>query len=94
MEDHHFQIGGQRWLFRYSTLKGSAFGWTEYAKRKILIHSGLKKSRARLECEVHEILHASLGPTISEEAVTSTAKDLAKVLWLLGYRLPKDDCPQ
>jgi hypothetical protein len=29
----------------------------------------------------------TLGHTISEEAVTESAKDLAKILWALGYRM-------
>jgi len=85
MEDHRFQIDGRRWLWRYSPLKGGADGWTEYDKRKVLIHSGLK-NRSRLECEIHEGLHASL-PAISESAVTQTASDLAMILYSLGYRL-------
>lgn len=91
-DDHHFMLGvsQEKWLWRYSTLKGSADGWTDYSKRKVLLHSRLK-NRPRLECEIHEGLHALLGPTISEEAVTQTAKDLAKVLWSLGYRLDRRD---
>jgi hypothetical protein len=89
MEDHHFLINSQRWLWRYSTLKGVADGWTDYAKRKVLIHSKLSR-RAKLECEIHEGLHASLGPTISEEAVTAAAADLAKIMWSLGYRQSTD----
>lgn len=89
MEDHHFLINGQRWLWRYSTLKGGADGWTEYSNNKVLIHSKLKH-RSKLECEAHEALHASLGPTISEEAITQAAKDLAKILWSLGYRQSTD----
>jgi hypothetical protein len=50
------------------------------------MHSQLT-GRKRLEIELHEGLHASLGPTISEESVTQTARDLAKVLWSLGYRI-------
>jgi hypothetical protein len=82
-------INAQRWLWRYSTLKGGADGWTEYGKNKVLIHSKLKH-RAKLECELHEGLHAVLGPTISEETVTQAAKDLAKVLWSIGYRQSTD----
>lgn len=89
MEDHHFLINGQRWLWRYSTLKGGADGWTEYAKHKVLIHSKLSR-RSKLECELHEGLHASLGPTISEDAITQAAEDLAKILWSLGYRQSTD----
>jgi hypothetical protein len=88
MHDHHFHIGlnNEKWLWRYSPLKGGADGWTEYAKRKVLIHSKLK-GRQRLECELHEGLHATLGPTVSESCVEQAAKDLAKILHSLGYRL-------
>jgi hypothetical protein len=88
MSDHHFQIGHQRWLWRYSPLKGANAGWTEWAKRKVLIHSRLK-GRTRLETEIHEGLHAALGSTISEGAVTQAAGDIAKILWSLGYRIQK-----
>lgn len=87
--DHHFQIDGSKWLWRYSPLKGTADGWTEFEKRKVLIHSKLE-GRKRLEIELHEGLHASFGPTISEESVTQTARDLAKILWLLGYRIQEE----
>lgn len=93
MADHHFHIGisRDRWLWRYSKLKGSADGWTEYANRKVLLHSNLT-GRKRLETELHEGIHMTLGPTISEECVEQAAADLAKILWSLGYRLvPKDN---
>jgi hypothetical protein len=90
MEDHRFTINDQKWLWRYSRLKGQAVGWTEWDKRKVLIHADLKKSRTRLEVELHEGLHACLGRAISEETVTQAAYDLSRILWSLGYRL-KDD---
>ena len=86
MEDHHFQIDHAKWLWRYSPLKGSAAGWTEWEKRKVLIDSKLV-GKARLETEIHEGIHACFGSTISEESVTQTAHDLAKILWSLGYRI-------
>lgn len=88
MDDHHFLINDKRWLWRYSPLRGIADGWTDYVKRKILIHKGLR-GRKRLEIELHEGLHATLGHTISEETVTESARDLAKILWALGYRIPQ-----
>lgn len=92
MEDHHFHLGinREKWLWRYTTLKGSADGWTDYAKKKVLLNKR-SKNRTRLELELHEGLHSTLGPTISEEAVTSAASDLAKILWSLGYRLQNKD---
>jgi hypothetical protein len=86
MRDHHYHVNGEKWLWRYSPLKGGADGWTEYSKRKVLIHSGLA-GRQRLECELHEGLHMTLGPTISEAAVEQAAADLAKILWSLSYRI-------
>lgn len=86
MSDHHFQIDHQKWLWRYSPLKGGADGWTEWDKRKVLIDRKLK-GRVRLETEIHEGIHACFGKTISEESVTQAASDLAKILWALGYRI-------
>lgn len=55
----------------------------------MLIHSQLT-GRKRLEIELHEGLHASLGPTISEESVTQAGRDLAKILWSLGYKIQEE----
>jgi hypothetical protein len=88
--DHRFTIDGKKWLWRYSNLKGQAVGWTDWEKQKVLIHSGLRKDRSRLEVELHEGLHASLGPNMSEECISITAHDLSVILWRLGYRLVKD----
>ena len=83
--DHHFRIAGERWLWRYSRLAGTAWGWTDYAAKKVLVDATLA-GRKRLEIELHEGLHAALGPTVAEETVTAAASDLARVLWRLGYR--------
>ena len=87
-EDHHVTIDGKRWLLRFTRLKGGAAGWTYFgnAKRpRILIDEKLKGG-TRLETIVHELLHASLGPTISEESVTEAARVIRRTLWSLGYR--------
>ena len=87
-EDHHVTIDGKRWLLRFTRLKGGAAGWTYFdnAKRpRILIDEKLKGG-TRLETIVHELLHASLGPTISEESVTESARVIRRTLWTLGYR--------
>ena len=87
-EDHHVTIDGKRWLLRFTRLTGNAAGWTYFdnAKRpRILIDEKLKGG-TRLETIVHELLHASLGPTISEESVTEAARVIRRTLWSLGYR--------
>ena len=87
-EDHLVTIDGKRWLLRFTRLKGGAAGWTYFdnAKRpRILIDEKLRGG-TRLETIVHELLHASLGPTISEESVTEAARVIRRTLWSLGYR--------
>ena len=87
-EDHNVTIDGKRWLLRFTKLTGNAAGWTYFdnAKRpRILIDEKLKGG-TRLETIVHELLHASLGPTISEESVTEAARVIRRTLWSLGYR--------
>ena len=87
-EDHHVTIDGKRWLLRFTKLKGDAAGWTFFdnaSKPRILIDEKLRGG-ARLETILHELLHASLGPNISEEAITEAAKVQRRVLTMLGYK--------
>lgn len=89
--DHHFTLAGVKWLLRFTKLRGQAAGWAYLPdarnpgmKRKILIDERLK-GRALLETTIHECLHACY-PQMSEETVTESARDIARVLWNLGYR--------
>ncbi len=87
-EDHHITIAGQRWLLRFTRLKGSADGWTVYDDRspRMLVSDRLTGG-ARMETILHEIAHAVLGSTISEETVTELARVQRRVLWqMLHYR--------
>lgn len=90
--DHLFTLNGdERWLVRFTDLKGQAYGYTFSQKSKrprILIHDGLR-GRHRLTIIVHELLHA-LYPTASEEHTEQAGKDIAKVLYSLGYREVQD----
>jgi Zn-dependent peptidase ImmA (M78 family) len=91
-DDHHVTIDGKRWLLRFTKLKGDACGWTFFdnAKRpRILIDENLKGG-ARLETILHEIGHAVLGPTISEDAITELAKVQRRVLTMLNFKEVKD----
>lgn len=84
-DDHNVTIDGKRWLLRFTPLKGDAAGWTFFdnAKRpRILIDEKLR-GWSRVETILHEILHASLGPNISEEAITEAAKVQRRVLTML-----------
>jgi len=91
-EDHVFTLNGdERWLVRFTDLKGQAYGYTFSQKSKrprVLIHNGLK-GRHRLTIIVHELLHC-IFPTASEEHVEQAGKDIAKVLYSLSYREVND----
>ena len=83
--DHHVKIDGKRWLLRFTPLKGDAAGWTFFdnaARPRILIDEKLR-GWTRVETILHEILHAALGPNISEEAVNEAAKVQRRVLAML-----------
>ena len=87
-EDHDITIAGQRWLLRFTRLKGRADGWTCYDEKppKMLIDERLSSSQ-KMETVLHEIAHAVLGSTISEETVTELARVQRRVLWqILRYR--------
>jgi Zn-dependent peptidase ImmA (M78 family) len=91
-EDHNVTIDGKRWLLRFTALRGDAAGWTFFdnAKRpRILIDEKLKGGE-RLETILHELAHAVLGPTISEESITELAKVQRRVLSMLNYREVND----
>ena len=91
-EDHQVTIDGQRWLLRFTRLKGDAMGWTFFDNAKsprILIDDRLRGG-ARLETILHELAHAVLGPTISEESITELARVQRRVLVNLGYREQQD----
>jgi hypothetical protein len=91
-EDHNVKIDGKRWLLRFTKLKGDAAGWTFFdnAKRpRILIDEKLTGGE-RLETILHEIAHAVLGPTISEESITELARVQRRVLTMLNFKEVKD----
>lgn len=81
-QDHHVTIDGKRWLLRFTRLQGRADGWTIYDDHqpRMLIDDRLTGGQ-RLETVLHEIAHAVLGSTISEETVTELARVQRRVLW-------------
>ena len=87
-EDHHITIDGRRWLLRFTRLRGDAMGWTFFdnaASPRILIDDRLKGSQ-RIETVLHEIAHAVLGPSISEESITELARVQRRVLGMLNVK--------
>jgi Zn-dependent peptidase ImmA (M78 family) len=91
-EDHHLTIRGRRWLLRFARLRGDAWGWTFYndTAPKMLIDDRLRGAQ-RMETVLHEIAHAVLGESISEETVTELARVQRRALVMLGWREVKDE---
>jgi hypothetical protein len=91
-QDHHVTIDGKRWLLRFTPLKGGEAGWTFFdnsARPRILIDDQ-QRGWSRVETILHELLHAALGPNISEEAVTEAARVQRRVLAMLYTLTPKE----
>ncbi len=91
-DDHNVTIDGKRWLLRFTTLRGDAAGWTFFdgaARPRILIDERAR-GWSRVETILHELAHATLGPNISEEAVTELARVQRRVLAMLYTMSPKE----
>jgi hypothetical protein len=87
-DDHHVTIDGKRWLLRFTRLRGDAMGWTFFdnaTSPRILIDERLRGSQ-KLETILHEIAHAVLGPSISEESITELARVQRRVLGMLNVK--------
>jgi hypothetical protein len=92
-EDHQITIDGRRWLLRFTRLRGDAMGWTFFdnaTSPRILIDDRLRGSQ-RIETILHEIAHAVLGPSISEESITELARVQRRVLTMLGVKEVRDE---
>ena len=87
-DDHHVTIDGKRWLLRFTRLRGDAMGWTFFdnaTSPRILIDERLRGSQ-KLETILHELAHAVLGPSISEESITELARVQRRVLAMLNVK--------
>lgn len=72
----------------YDIVIGEFDGYTDTDDRYSLIIERDLNTRAGLETAIHESLHACSWRA-KEESVSITAKDIARFLWRLGYRLEK-----
>jgi len=92
-DDHHITIDGRRWLLRFTRLRGDAMGWTFFdnaTSPRIFIDERLRGSQ-RIETILHEIAHAVLGPSISEESITELARVQRRVLTMLNVKEVPDE---
>lgn len=86
MEEHRFTIRGEPVNWRYTRLRGSANGYAKFEPRRVLINERLS-GRQRLEVEIHEAMHQAFYD-LDESVVLEVGKDISRILWRLGYRLP------
>ena len=86
MNQMHVVLQGRRWLLRFvQSLKNRGDCDSPQTKNKqIRVRSDLD-GEERLEVIIHELLHAG-GWHRDEEYVEQEAKDIAHILWRIGYR--------
>jgi hypothetical protein len=84
------KIGGILWRVKFvksSEISRTAWGTCDHPPGKrptICIRASMTPAQ-RLDTIIHETLHAAL-PLLDEEAVRSSATDIARVLTKSGYR--------
>ena len=84
IRSHTFR--GKRWRIKYRRMKeysGSCDPPTE-PEKVIMVHPQLE-GLDELDTWIHEALHATVWD-LDEEAVNESARDIARLLWRLGYR--------
>jgi hypothetical protein len=59
-------------------------GLCDFEKQRIYI-SNITANRARLEVEIHELVHA-IDHKLSHKKVTRLGHEISVILWKLGYR--------
>lgn len=83
-------LGGLRWRFRFVRSneipndRWADCSPPEDPKRQIRVRESLR-GKSKLEIILHEALHAQW-PEDSEDTVSRHGKELAELLWKLGYR--------
>ena len=90
VKSHTFR--GRRWWLRWKRFRLDQAGECEaphVTGKTISIDPRLADLKL-LETLIHEGIHACQWD-LAEEAVHSTAADIARLLWRVGYRLPGDE---
>lgn len=91
MDDVRTTIAGRRWRVQFVAQRVLGRGTRGDCDAPPGRHPTIRVSRSlggrlSLDTLVHEVLHASR-PELDEMAVSSSATDIARVLWQCGYRL-------
>ncbi len=99
MEPKRIRLNGENWTLRfqdlskYDTEDRHIHGLCDSptAKRRSIYVDTRVKNRFQLEMLIHEMLHAVDWHKDETAFIEPVARDIAKVLWSLGYRLEKKD---
>lgn len=86
MKFHSFR--GKRWRIERKGIKGR---WgecenPEIKDKRLIIPKAKHGPKILLEVAIHEALHACMWD-LNEEPIFDSARDIAKFLWKLGFRL-------
>ncbi len=90
----HVTIRGKRWRVRFTQLPRGTDGECDHPDtpaKELRIRKGLSEQDT-LETIVHEVLHAADFDK-KEEWAEDVGRNLARLLWRLGYRRKVDDDP-
>lgn len=81
------RLGGKYWTLRFASNMrdfGDMIDPGKAAGRLIRVATW-PCEKDRMDTTIHEAIHA-IRPELDEDAVASTATDIARLLWKLGYR--------
>lgn len=88
-ESKSIRLNGEQWNLTFADLEDHPNdGYCDDPKtkrRRIWVHEGLK-NRRELEVLIHEMLHAVDWHKDEDSFIKPVARDIAKVLWSLGFR--------
>lgn len=79
-----FRIRGKYYTLRYGRPMPKSDAHCDYTSREIVV-SPRVQGEHKMDCLIHELLHAAF-PDLNEDAINTTASDVARLLWRLGYR--------
>jgi hypothetical protein len=85
------RLGGKYWTLRFAANMRDYGDMVDPGKASgRLIRIGTWQAESdRLDTVIHEAIHA-IRPELDESAVDSTARDISRLLWRLGYRRVQD----
>ena len=91
-QGERFNPGSSRWAWEANVINAPTVNAFAMPSGKVMVYAGLMERLQLTDDELaavigHEIAHAVLGSTISEETVTELARVQRRVLWqILRYR--------